>query len=238
MDVRDLAHEHRHRPVCVGKRDRLRPIEQRSSLEDARSHERRTRVRPEDADGDVVQRLESRDRQVGRQSAHQLDAPRDVTRHRPDVVEARRQRKHAARRHEPVGRLEAGDAAARRRDPDRPSRVRAERAVGEPGGERSGRAAARPARRSSRRHRIRHHAVVPVLRRDAVRELVQVRLPDVDPSGCLEPEDRLGARDRDVVGEHGGPVRRPHTGRVEEILHGESPPCRGVDAELGDPDSG
>jgi hypothetical protein len=77
---------------------------------------------------------------------------------------------------------------------------------------------------------------VEVLRRDAVRELVQVRLPDIDPARRLEPLDRLGARLRDMRVEDRRAVRRPDPGRIEEILDGEPPTGRRGTVELRDPD--
>jgi hypothetical protein len=65
---------------------------------------------------------------------------------------------------------------------------------------------------------------VRVVARDAVRELVQVGLADVDVPGRLEPRDRLGGALGHVVGEQDGAVGGTQTGRVEEVLHGQTDP--------------
>jgi hypothetical protein len=75
-----------------------------------------------------------------------------------------------------------------------------------------------------------------VLRGDAVGELVQVRLPDVRPSGALEKLNCFGRPDRNVVAEDGRPVRGPDPGRVEEILDGETTARRRT-AQLRYPDA-
>jgi hypothetical protein len=68
---------------------------------------------------------------------------------------------------------------------------------------------------------------VSVLRRDAVRELVKVRLADNRVAGRLQPRDRLGGAVRDVVGEDGRAIGRPEAGSVEEVLDREGDPVRG-----------
>jgi hypothetical protein len=68
---------------------------------------------------------------------------------------------------------------------------------------------------------------VSVLRRDAVRELVKVRLADNRVAGRLQPRDRLGGAVRDVVGEDGRAVSRREAVGVEEILDRERDPVRG-----------
>jgi len=75
---------------------------------------------------------------------------------------------------------------------------------------------------------------VEVLRGDAVGELVQVRLPDVRPAGCLERGDGGRSYVGRVVGEDRRAVGRARAGRVEEILDGEPPAAAG--RKLGDED--
>jgi hypothetical protein len=65
-----------------------------------------------------------------------------------------------------------------------------------------------------------------VLRRDAVRELVQVRLADVGVAGALEPRDRLGRCVRDVLSEQDRPVGRRQAGGVEQVFDGQPKTCR------------
>ena len=77
-----------------------------------------------------------------------------AARHRPGVVEGRRERHQAARRHQPSRRLDRRRAADGRRDAERASRVRAGGGRRHPRGERCGRPAARPAGRPVERPRI------------------------------------------------------------------------------------
>ena len=148
----------------------------------------------------------------------------DVPGHRPGVVEARREREAPVERHEPVGRLEARDAAAGGRYPDRAARVGAEAELGQPGGQRRGGAAARAARDPSWRERVRDRAEVRVLGGRPVRELVQVGLPHVDVAGGLEPAHGLRRLGRDVLGEQDRAVRRDEPRRVEQVLDREPHP--------------
>ena len=125
---------------------------------------------------------------------------------------------------EAVRRLEADDAAAGRRDPDRPCGVGAERGVAEARGESRGRASARSARVAVGREWVADVAEVLVLRGDPVGELVQVGLPDDRVAPGLEARDG-GCRPRgDVLGEDRRPVGRPEAGRVEEVLDAEADP--------------
>ena len=63
---------------------------------------------------------------VGHECLHHARARRDVAPHRASMIEARRERKAALKRHQPMTRLKAHDAAAGGRDPDRPAGVCAE----------------------------------------------------------------------------------------------------------------
>jgi hypothetical protein len=78
---------------------------------------------------------------------------------------------------------------------------------------------------------------VRVLGRDAVGELVQVRLADDGVARGLERRDRRCSLCRDVLGEDRGAVGRPQPGRVEEVLDRE-PDALGRRLDLGDPDPG
>ena len=225
--VGDLAHEDRRAtPRRAGGR-RRGGGEQRGRLLDPGADERVGVLRPGDRRPRPPRATRAcAARSPGASASHHRRALLDRPRHRPGVVEARREREAALERDEPVGRLEADDAAARGRDPDRAAGVRAERGVGEPGGERGGRAAARPAGDAPGRERVRHVPVVRVLRGRPVGELVQVRLADVRVAGRLEPPHRLGGLRRDVLGEDRRAVRRRQAGGVEEVLDGERDPAR------------
>ena len=104
---------------------------QRGGLLDPRADERVGVLRPGDRDLDLLERLERQGSNPGASAriiaVHSSTDPR----HRAGVVEARREREAALERDEPVGRLEADDAAAGGRDPDRaarcPSRARRRR---------------------------------------------------------------------------------------------------------------
>ena len=161
-------------------------------------------------------------REARRERVHHRHALGDRSRHRAGVVVARRERPAAVERHEPERRLEADDAAERGGDPDRAARCRVPSA-----------ASARPAASAAAEPpleppairpgatRVRHPAEVRVHRRDAVRELVQVRLADVRVAGRLEPADGFGRLGGHVVGEDRRAVRRRQPGGVEEILDRE-----------------
>jgi hypothetical protein len=120
--------------------------------------------------------------------------------------------------------LEADDAAAGRRDPDRPCGVGAERRVAEARGESRGRASARSARVAVRREWIADVAEVLVLGGDPVGELVQVGLPDDRVAPGLEARDGGCRPLGDVLGEDRRPIGRPEAGRVEEVLDAEADP--------------
>ena len=161
---------------------------------------------------------------AGRAPSSSPCRPPTSLRHRPGGVEGRGERPAALHGDEAVRRLEADDAAAGRRDPDRPCGVGAERGVAEARGESRGRASARSARVAVRRERVADVAEVLVLGGDPVGELVQVGLPDDRVAPGLEARDG-GCRPRgDVLGEDRRPVGRPEAGRVEEVLDAEADP--------------
>ena len=179
VHARDLVHE-RGRRARPARETATAPLAEHAARRlDTCAHERLGRRSSQrDADRDPGRSIGSTSK-PGTSASISSTQPRDVARHRPGVVEARREREHAVERHEPVRRLEAGDPAARGRDADRAARVGAEADVDEPGGDRRRRAAARATRDAAGRGRVRHRAVVGVLRGDAVGELVQVRLAGV-----------------------------------------------------------
>ena len=107
----------------------------------ARMHVRILELPPQHADPQSVDRVKA-----NRSACEDAEEPRrllDRARQRADVVARRREREDAVDGHETERRLEPDDAAVRGRDPDRATRVRAEREVADAGGDERGRAAAR-----------------------------------------------------------------------------------------------
>ena len=221
MDIGDLSHEHRADVLHERKGEHAAARTELGRLAHARVDQRIGEVQPGDADHHLLQRIERRRREAVCERSHHLGALADRARHRPGMVEARREREAALERDEPVARLEAGHAAARRWNTDRAARVASERRVGEPGRQRRRRAAARAARHPPGRRGVGRGPVVGVDRGDAVRELVQVRLSDIRVTGRLEAAYALGGPRRDVVGEDDRAVGRRQAFGVEEILDRE-----------------
>ena len=210
MDLGDLAHEARPAtPPRRGQLDRLGA----GQLD-----------RAGDRDPQLGERVEPR-RLEARAPAPRISSTqvRDVARHRPGVVEARRERKAALDRDQAVSRLEADDAAPGRRDPDRAAGVGAR---APPSASPAASAAALPPLEPPATRpgaRVRDGAVVRVLRGDPVGELVQVRLAGVASSRrASSSRDRRGGPLRDVVAED-APSRRScvSAGGVEEVLDRE-----------------
>ena len=155
----------------------------------------------------------------------------------PDVVERPRQRHHARPTHAPVRRLEPDDAAAGRGQPDRASRVAAERPEDEPRGDRGRRAARRAARDVTRPPRVLDVTVVGVVPEGPERELRHVELAErhgaavaqAAHGGALVLGRKVLARDRAARG------RQPAD--VAEVLVGErnavERPAREAGGQLG-----
>ena len=196
--------------------------EQRGRRVDLLAHERTCGVEPGDRHRQVFDRIDSGRLEPRREDPEHLDARPDVECHRSRGVEARRQWKAAVGRDEIERRFEADDPAAGCGDPNRATGIRTERRLGKPGCEGRRGPAARAARYSSPRDRIRNGSEVRILRRDSVRELVQIRLADVHVTARLESAHRLRRAARDVVGEHRRSVRRRQACCIEEILDGEA----------------
>ena len=216
-----LAQEHAVHPLGQREVDRPPAREALRRRLHARPHERLGAVEPRHTQLELLERAELGPLEARRERLEHAHAAVGVARHRPRVIEARGEREAALERHEPVARLEAHHPTARRRDADRAARVRAERGVGEAGRERRAATRARPARRTARRERIGHVAEVRVPARDAVGELVQVRLAHVRVAGRLEPGHGLGAALGHVVGEQDRAVGRRQPGGVEQVLDRE-----------------
>src|SRR5690348_11256252 len=224
--VRDLAHEE---PVLgrIVQRQVDGPTvrEERKHRLDARADEGIRVIEPGEADAQLTERLELDGGELRGERAHQVRAARDGRGDRPDVVVARCEREATVLGHEPPGRLEADDAAPGGRDADGPARIGAERELDVAGGDGRGGAAARSAREPARVPRVRNRAEMRVLRRDPVRELVQVRLACDGISRLLEPGDGHGALRGYVLGEERGPVRRDEAGGVEQVLDRDRRPA-------------
>jgi len=123
----------------------------------------------------------------------------DVPRHRPDLVEARRERNDAEPRDGAVGRTQADVAAERCGLLDRATRVGAERPRREPRRNRGRGAAAGAAGDARRVPRVPGRAVRGVLGRRAHRELVRVRLPEHAQAVRLAALDHGRVVDRQVA---------------------------------------
>ena len=131
-------------------------------------------------------------------------------------VQRRRERHDAVPADSPVRGLQARDAAAGRRDPDRAARVGAERDRALARGDGRGRAAARAAGHVPERPRV-----VRSGGRDAVGELVRVRLAEEHGAGLAQAHHtgRVARRHAARVG--AATALRGHPGGVEQILGGD-----------------
>ena len=221
MHLGDLTHEHLQVAAASREVEPLPPREARGRRLDALADAPRGLVRPRNGDAKIAQRRLRRRLELRDERLHHGDALGDRSRHRPGVVVARRERPAALQRDEPVRRLEPDDAAVRGRDPDRAAGIRAERGIRESRRERRGGAAARAAGNASLANRIRNPAVVRVHGCDPVRELVKVRLADVDVARGLEQAHGLGRLLWYVLGEDRGAVGRDQSRGIEEVLDRE-----------------
>ena len=213
MDVGDLVHEERAGAVrrtgsstgrACGKSSAAAWTRARTSGSQSSSH-----ATPSSTSSSAIGcvRREARD-----ERGEERLALGDGARHRACVVEARREREAAVERDEPVRRLEPDEPAPGGRDPDRAAGVGPERRVGEAGRERRGRAAARAAGEPPGRSGFGTVPKCGFCGRDAVGELVQVRLADVRVAGLLGEADGRRALARHVVDEDRRPVRRREAG--------------------------
>ena len=206
----------------AGKGDVAAAREARRGFLDAGANQRLGLRRPRHADldvlgGDLRHRVHLRG-----QRGHHRRTVRDRARHRSHVVEAGSHRKTALHRDQAKGRLESDDATACGRGPNRASRVRAERSVGQARRERRRRTPTGAAGDPAGAKRIGHGAVVGILRGQPEAELVQVGLPHQHVTGSLQPPDRLGGSIRDVVGEDRCSVGRTNPCGVEDVLDREA----------------
>src|SRR5206468_12550989 len=142
-------------------------------------------------------------RRIGRVVAgERLEEQRAVLhrpRHRARVVEGPGERDDARAAHAPVGRLEADNVAERHGSAERAARVRAGRAVGEPGGERRGRAAGGATGHVLEAPRVLRRLEAVAWELEAESELVRDELAEHHAAGALEPrseERRVGKEGR------------------------------------------
>src|SRR6185312_15914527 len=101
--------------------------------------------------------------------------------------------------------------------PDGGAGVGAQRELAETGGEGRGGACRRAARGLSGMSRVETRSVELVRPEDAPRELGQVRLADDDRAGVDQALDHRRGAARDVIAIQTRAVRRPDTGRVDEV---------------------
>ncbi len=143
-------------------------------------------------------------------------------RERAEVIEARDEGIGSVPRQPAVGRLQAEDAAQRRRHADRAVGVRAEADRHLAGGDRGGRAARRAAGDAGEVVRVARRPVVRVLGREAVGVLVHVERADQDGAGALEAGDerRVDGGGRTLALDLRAGARR-QAGDVEQVLDRE-----------------
>ena len=149
----------------------------------------RRRVARRDAAGARVERIGTLHQVVQQGGIHY------GARHRSRSVEGRAERQYPVGADPADRRLEAGQAAPRRRQPHRATGIGADRPGREPSGDRHPRAAARPAGGASNRGvpRVPRRAAVLVGAPAAHRELDRMRLADHDqPGGDQAPGERGG----------------------------------------------
>ena len=160
------------------------------------------------------------------QNREQRGNVRDGARHRPDRVEAPRDREHAADTHPSGGRPQPAHAVERGRNPYRAARVRAERASRQIGAERRARAAARAARDSIEIPRVAAGAVMRILARRAEGELVQAGLAEHHGARLAQPPGNLASPSGRVSAKNPDPavVRTPAVSMLSLTAIGS--PCR------------
>ncbi len=217
VDVRRLGLERGVHVAGERKVDPLQAGQEGSGLLDAGADERVRVLRPGEGRAHAGRGI----LQLAPERVQHRGAVPHRSRHRPDRVEARREREHPVGRHDPPGRLEADHAAARGREPDRSGAVRPERDLAQPSGERGAVAPARAAGDPAGVERVDDGAEVRVVRGDPVGELVEVRLSDDPVARLLEPGDRARRSLGDVLPEDRRAVGRHEPGRVDQVLDGE-----------------
>ena len=169
-------------------------------------------------------------REAGLEQRHAGRHSGDVPRHRPDGVQAWRQRPDSVQRDPAMSRLEAGDPAERGRYPDGPASVRAIGDVGLVVGDRHRGSAGGAARHPSRVNRVDRSAEVTVHARGAEGEFVQVNLADDadagGPAGAVQARRVLLGRPG-CLGDGAAAGRRGQASHVNEVLDGQPDPGTG-----------
>ena len=165
------------------------------------------------------------DRVFGVRALHRIVGEREVARsarERPEMIEARDERKRARARQPPVGRLQPEQPAERGRHADRAVGVGAERERHQPARDRAARAARRAAGHAVRVVRIVRVAVVRVLAGEVVGVFAHVERADQHGAGGFQPLDqRLIVRRRRKLAVDLRPGARRQPFDVEQVLHRE-----------------
>ena len=116
------------------------------------------------------------------------------------MIEARDERKRARARQPAIGRLQAEDAAERRRHPDRAVGVGAQRDRHQAAADRAAGAAGRAAGHPRRIVRIARRAVMHVLAGEVVGVFAHVERADQHRAGGFHPLDQRGVARRRLQG--------------------------------------
>ena len=162
-----------------------------------------------------------RPRVARRLACHDLELERALghrPRHRAAVVERRAEHADPGQAHAAEGRLQADDAAARRRAADRAAGVGARRGGDHSRCQRGRRAAARAAWHARVVVRVLARAEVRVLVGRPPGELVRGELGDGHRAGRGEPGNDVGVAVGDVIAEERAPIRRRGAAGVDQVL--------------------
>ena len=136
---------------------------------------------------------------VGVRPLHRVIGQReiaDIARERAEMIEARDERKRARPRQPAIGRLQAKNAAERRRHPDRAVGVRAQRDRHQAAADRTAGAAGRAAGHPCRIMRIARRAVMHVLAGEVVGVFAHVERADQHRAGGFHALDQRGVARR------------------------------------------
>ena len=138
------------------------------------------------------------------------------------------QRQHARAAHAAIGRLDPGEPAERRRDANRATRVRAERAGTDARRYRCARSGRRAAADAVNRGvpRIPRRPVMRIETFGPIGELVHIELAQGDGAGAREPRDDSGILVGHPVGEKPGAARGLHAFGAVEILESHGHPVQ------------
>ena len=150
-----------------------------------------------------------------------------AARHRSDMIETGAERKSAGAAKPSVGRLEAEQAAQRRRHPDRTVGVGAERERHESAADRCRRSARRSSRHAAAIVRIVSRPIVRVLAGEVVGIFAHVERADENGARLFQPLDQCRiARSRRRIAIDLRAGKRRQAGDVEQVLHRERHPSK------------